>query len=172
MFRKRLLRRAAVCLIALGALVPGYGHGFAAEGAGGPETIKPLFDRVVLRVDGKELKPIRVQSPARIEHSLDGRRFIVENDRVTEIEPLGAKPLWHADSPDGAHLRWLNAYGDVAYLIGTNAGRMAAGGHIGGPYLLAITRLDIDDAGRSLQIALGTEQSATTLAFAFNGPAE
>ncbi|MGA2496534.1 MAG: hypothetical protein ABSH20_02265 [Tepidisphaeraceae bacterium] len=78
--------------------------------------IKPQFDHCTLELDGRIAKA-SVAGNARVEWAGD-RRFVVENDAVSELDANGVKILWSIRSPDGRRLLWRGHKGQVALFTG------------------------------------------------------
>ena len=88
------------------------------------EKIVPELDRVTLKLDGREVKPLRVlragcgnRGKGRLADGLRPKRKGV-------VRALGAKDnkeKWSATAPKDIHLAWLNSDDSVIYLAGFTA---------------------------------------------------
>lgn len=124
MLKKMFAGRMRRGLLGLVLLVWAFGHCCPAASHAESPQIKPLFDKARLRVNGRNVNPVRIYSPSeamRVEHFAGSRRFIVDDDRVAEVNPKTGEELWNMASRDGAYLRWLAARDGVAYFAGTSA---------------------------------------------------
>lgn len=78
--------------------------------------IEPLFDQSTLTRDDQVIGADRVVTAPQYTHAVGSRRFVVQDNTVSELDSLTDEKLWLIASPEGATLRWLDAEDQVAYL--------------------------------------------------------
>jgi hypothetical protein len=84
---------------------------------GAAAAIEPDLKNCTLQVGKEVLKPTAVLAQWKAVQSVGKRRFIVDNSAITRLKQ-DRDAEWTVKSADGRHLCWLDAGGDVAYLLG------------------------------------------------------